>query len=210
MSETHTPSRSAPVIETFETTELNTAGEVDCSAEQIALFEQLGLDGQKSLVGGEGDLKTDVFPYKAMSAEEEAVYSMICDQRTEISLYDREPIPLRVLQVAAHAKENCERLEIWHPKDAHEKDPILVAVREHPERSWEKTRFILARWGEVLEPIEVLAKRAGEKLRSKKLAALLSIKGRVDMSLRILEDPNVAPEVILSGGTRIPRISDLD
>lgn len=145
------------------------------SEEAIALIESLDLGGQRALVerasAGEEELLTRN-PYRLMTLEEQRVFAVLCPLRTPIERYGDGAVPLRVLQVAAHAKPMFKRLEVWHPASAEIKDPVLVGIRQHPERSWQTQEFILARWGSVLEPFEMLRAQAFELLRAKTASAL--------------------------------------
>lgn len=90
-------------VETYEVTELDATGELECEADAVALIEELGLAGQQELITGRGKTKQRM-PYRKMTAEEFRVYNTIFGQKVNIRTYSDEPIPLRVLQVAAHAK----------------------------------------------------------------------------------------------------------
>lgn len=161
-------------VETFEVQEVTEAGKEESSAEAIALCEKLGLTGQLE----RGATQTgDRSPYRKMTEAEARIYGALCPTRTPLEKYGDEPIPLRVLQVAAHAKELFSELEIWHPYNADVKDPVLVGLKGN---SWNKERFILARWGAVLESLETLAIQA-VKVRRQDLADALA---KVDARLR--------------------------
>ena len=149
------------LVETFEVLETDCEGNVEQDAEAIALIEKLGLDGQKSLIHGAGD-KAERCPYRKMSVQEQFIYERICPQKTKLSEYSDGPIPLRVLQVAAHARELFQECYVWSATSVDMNDPVLVG-RKGSEYSPEL--FILARWGEVLEPLDVLAKKACEIFR---------------------------------------------
>lgn len=147
-------------VETFECSE--TAAEpTEATEEAVRIIEELGLAGQLELVTKRPDSRDQRCPYREMLKEEAFVYGVLCPNATKLADYKASPIPLRVLQLAAHATSLglFNRLEVWDREDATEKDPVLVAHTEAPGRSGNK-RFILARWGEVLEPMAVLMKRA--------------------------------------------------
>jgi hypothetical protein len=141
------------LVETFEVTETGADGKPECDKEALAIIEKLGLKGQQTLIAPNQEGAR--CPYRKMTAEEFFVYSILCPQKTELTNYSDESIPLRVLQVAAHAVtlEKFTTLEVWHPENADIKDPVLVGIvgkysdREH---------FILARWGATLDSLETL------------------------------------------------------
>lgn len=149
-------------VETYEVEECvggvaGTTPEVE--AEAAELIERLGLDGQKGLIAPSEDGEPARCPYRAMTAAEANVYGVLCDQVTAIVEYEQGLIPVRVLQVAAHAREYFQILEVWHARGM-EKDPVLVGRRLKYHAP-----HVLARWGEVLEPFERLVERAREVLR---------------------------------------------
>lgn len=153
-------------VETFECQE--TAAEpIEASEEAVRLIEEMGLTGQRALVGksktGDRDVRG---PYREMTDEERFTYGVLCPEVVSLEKYSRSPIPLRVLQIAAHAKSLglFNRIKVWDRESVAEKDPVLVAETGQYEWSPEKV-FILARWGEELETFSVLLKRATDILR---------------------------------------------
>lgn len=162
-------------VQTFEQTEVNAVGETEkLDAEAIELSERLGLTGQRSLVST-GEVKT-LCPYRVMTKEERVVYEMLCPEKQKVENYDKGPIPLRVLQVLAHAKELgiFTGFKVWHATIGD--DPILVAYKEeHSSATW----FLLARWGEVLEDFAVLGQRALAQWKPQVEARLREIQSQV-------------------------------
>lgn len=154
----------ATLVETFECGE--TASEpIEATEEAIAIMESLGLDGQKSLISPKKD---DGFarrcPYREITAEERFVYRILCPVESRLKDYSGSPVPLRVLQIAAHAESLAifeGGLHVWDRASVTIKDPILVGYTKNPSYTWLKgTCFILARWGEELETFATLLKRA--------------------------------------------------
>lgn len=166
-------------VETFEVQEVTTSGKPEDCAEALRLIEELGLEGQQSR-----NQDGKVCPYRKMTKDEAFVYGVLCSQKTPLNKYSDEPIPLRVLQVAAHAKTQFGALEVWHPENADIKDPVLVGVNGSPYSTQE--RFILARWGEVLDSFEVLKKRAIETWRSKVEASIVEARAKLESDLASL------------------------
>lgn len=153
-------------VETYEVTETNPeTGLAEFEPEALALIEALGLEGQKertrtrALEGGES--VTTICPYREMTAEEQRVYGYLFAKEMPIEKYDRGPIPLRVLQVAALAQREgwFDRLEVWCPESAQDKDPLLVGV-SGPHGG---TKHILARWGDALAPFDELVALARKR-----------------------------------------------
>lgn len=153
-------------VETFEVISIDEQGgqiiNEEVNEEALALIERLGLKGQMQLIreseAGEEQVVTRV-PYRAMTAEEGAVYRACFPETSALEKFRQSAIPLRVLQVAAHAAPMFELLEVWHPKEDRD-DPLLVGVRKDPEATYRRQQFVLARWGEALVPFEELRTRA--------------------------------------------------
>lgn len=150
-------------VETYEVTELDATGELECEADAVNLIEELGLTGQQELISGHGKTKQRM-PYRKMTAEEFRVYDTIFERKANIKTYGDEPIPLRVLQVAAHAKDVYDELQVWHKPNADIKDPILVGVKKGAGYG-ERELFLLARWGDILQPWGEIVKLAAGILR---------------------------------------------
>src|SRR4051812_6016244 len=90
-------------VETFECGEVSHEP-TEASEEAIGIIEALGLQGQKTFVASRDGKMPARVPYRLMTAEEVAVYATLCPVAKCIRDYDSSPIPLRVLQIAAHAK----------------------------------------------------------------------------------------------------------
>jgi hypothetical protein len=152
------------LVETYECHE--TAAEpIEACEEAVSIMESLGLDGQKELLRKDENNVTRRLPYREMTADEQFVYRLLCPVAAELKEYRSSPIPLRVLQVAAHAQQTGQfrNLVVWDRGSAAVKDPVLVGMKPSatsPNYSWNDTPFILARWGEELEAFATLLKRA--------------------------------------------------
>lgn len=135
-------------IETYEQSELDADCQPECEAEAVALIEQLGLKGQKQLLKKKSDGETGRIPYRQLTIEEAYVYRTLLTKETCLREYGDAPIPLRVLQVAAHAKELFDEVQVLSAPTASDlKDPVLIGVAK---RGHEKDLYLLARWGEEL------------------------------------------------------------
>lgn len=165
-------------VETYEEQEVAEAACEDIEAAKH-LVASLGLKGQEHLYTSDAP---KVFPYRRVTNQELFVYKQLFPRCSKIEEFKSGAIPLRVLQVASHAKESfigtCQ-LYVWHTDDVR-KDPILVLQSVDPERTWEKVDYLLARWGDALEEFAVLAERARKVWADKSRAELLTIKAKVD------------------------------
>lgn len=156
-------------VETFECVE--TASEpIEASEEALSLIESLGLDGQKQLTVASPSGFAARFPYRQITVDEMFAYKSLCPVEVELSRYNNSAIPLRVLQIAAHAKSLnfLHKLCVWDRESAAVKDPVLIGYQKHPQYDWMNgPAFILARWGEELETFPVLLKRAISSVRER-------------------------------------------
>lgn len=169
------------LVETYEVTETNPeTGTAEFEPEALALIEELGLEGQQSIISrreaanGEGDVAT-LCPYAEMDATTHRVYQALLPDSMKLGDYDRGPIPLRVLQVAALAERESwfDKLQVWCSPSSADKDPLLVGIRSKPGTYGQETRlFLLARWGEVLQPFEELVELARDRWVAKRKAEL--------------------------------------
>lgn len=156
------------LVETYEVEETQSEP-VECTDEALRIVEELNLKGQLKLLKPGDEPAKPSFPYRKMTRDEVTVYGILCPAKTLLENYEDSQIPLRVLQVAALAKEHFKCLFVLHP-EAMEKDPVLVGSNDtHPmyaPNSW----FILARWGAELDAwpllVEKAAKKYGDRLTS--------------------------------------------
>lgn len=189
-------------VETYECHE--TASEpIEAAEEAIELIESLGLEGQKELISGESGEKQARCPYREMTDDERFVYHTLCPARIKLKDYKRTPIPLRVLQVAAHAQSLglFKELIVLDKESAAEKDPVLVGVMADKQYSWMGKDYILARWGDELEAFVVLLKRAAAKKREQwkgQLAKAQAEAATLIASIDGLPDSEVAAKGALS------------
>lgn len=173
-------------VETYEVPELTSSGEVESDAEAVALIEKLGLEGQKQAINP--DRPTERMPYRRMTEEERFVYEQLCPEQTSVERYSAGPIPLRVLQVIAHAREGAyfNQLEVWCPRTAALDDPVLVGVQKDGQFGG-RALFLLARWGAVLKPLEELRVIAGREWRIAMLNKARQVLREVEAEVRAME-----------------------
>ncbi len=167
-----------------ETYEIEDAKHSDAStmaldAEASELIEKLGLTGQKALQNPETLTRC---PYPVAEADTLTLFRALNSETCKPEEYSLDPIPVRVLQVLAHAQalEFFTRFEIWYPKSARIEDPVLIAHRtwRRPGSNWDATdTYVLARWGKMLEPLDKLTKEAVAVMRRKTLAKIAEMRG---------------------------------
>jgi len=150
-------------IETFEIelAENNTAtGQVE--AEALELIESLGLEGQNDFIGKDEETEVKrVIPYRKATEAQRNIIKLLFPELSEVSKFNEEPIPLRVLQVIAFVKQNCSEEMPWigiHHVRGVDKDPVLIGKKS----SWDSDFYLLARWGDALESWEKLQAKASK------------------------------------------------
>lgn len=138
-------------VETYEVEEIPGGTTPEIETEAAALIEKLGLKGQTELLAPKGER----VQFPEMTAQEHAVYGELFPQRTPVADYAAALIPLRVLQLIAYAteQEQFTSIEVWH-KRVRDPDPILVGKRKGDKV------FLMARWGDALQPFARLAEEA--------------------------------------------------
>lgn len=163
-------------VETYETLSVDVDADGTVinevvSEEALALITALGLEGQQALVQREdvdGETVESRIPYRRMTGEEKAIFATLFPVKTPIEKYKGDAIPLRVLQVAAHAKDCDLRLSVLHPAtDIRLNDPILIGERGKMN-SWSNQlaaeTYLLARWGDALDDLDTLRAKALPKV----------------------------------------------
>jgi hypothetical protein len=170
-------------IETFEIEDASSeASQMANDATALELIEQLGLDGQKKL--SNKDTLTRV-AYQEMTREEFFVYKALFTKTSTIRDYSAGVIPVRVLQVAAHAMNSKMflKLEVWYPETARVDDPVLAGFIGPNEYTgqWYK----LARWGKALLPFDKLMAEALEVRRVTRADKLNKILEEVKAALAV-------------------------
>lgn len=168
-------------IETYECEELKNsdATTMAVDAEAIELIEKLGLEGQKKLTNPETLTR---YPYRDMTVMEKFVWQSVCPEVTYVESYKLSPMPLRILQVIAYARDLgiYEKLEVWHPNSIKD-DPCLVGVPKGEK--YGQRRQLLARWGEHLMTFEQAKEKAKVVYSANLVDKLRTIKSQVDLLL---------------------------
>jgi hypothetical protein len=161
-------------VETFEITEMNSAGEVENFEETKSLADKLGLSKQLAFFKPTEVGTTQVFPYRKVTKQELLVYTTLCPCETKLADYGDSVIPLRILQVIAHVNELnfVDELYLWHPENADYKDPILVGkVWKDKANIGSKysthENYLLGRWGDELESLDIMSKKALQVIKEK-------------------------------------------
>lgn len=171
------------LVETFEQ---QVEQHPEACEEASRLIAELGLEGQRTLTNpDEGDTRC---PYRQWHADEMEVYSLLCPSTDKAEDYDADTIPLRVLQVLAHAKSLgiYESFQIIHAANPAVKDPILLGVPSGQQ--WSRSKWhILARWGAELDEFPVLVEKAAKIKAAKILDEVLKVRAEVEVIVARVE-----------------------
>lgn len=181
-------------VETYEIEDASSeASQLANDAAALELIEQLNLTGQKEQ-SNKNTLSRS--PYREMLQEEHIVFKALFDRSCPVEQYKAGIIPLRVLQVIAHAKQLglYRKLEVWYPRTARVDDPVLVGFVGPNDYTGEW--YLLARWGKALLPFEQLKKEAMELLRAERIEAAKEVIGKCEELLKRL--PNMSTLKALS------------
>ncbi len=182
------------LVETYECEE--TATETpELADEAMAIIDKLELTGQREMSARKD--AGDRCPYRKMEADEMFIFGELCPQKTELKKYADSPIPIRVLQIAAHATDYFDNLVVWHPSAAAEKDPVLVGMKKPKTGEWRQEAFILARWGSVLEEMPALTKKALAAYRARIAAYIGRVIQRANADLNSLGTMDVSGAISL-------------
>jgi len=144
-------------VETYEIEEMTDRSTAAIDEEAISLARELGLGGQEYLIKNTDNGETRI-PYPRMTAGEVRVYETLYPTKTKVEAYNAGIIPVRVLEVIKHSRDLFQYLYVWHVSQ-HDPDPILVGAGPSYQEY-----FLLARWGDALEQMPALEKRALKKL----------------------------------------------
>ena len=170
-------------VETYEIEDAThgEASQMAHDAEAAELIEKLGLSGQKSLQNPETLTRC---PYPVAEEDALLVFKALNPETCRPEDYSLDCIPVRVMQVLAHARELnfFTSFAIWYPKSARIEDPVLVGLRnwKRPGHSWETTDiYILARWGKMLLPFAELRELAVRTLRDRATSRIAKALGEM-------------------------------
>lgn len=123
-------------------------------------IDQLQLEGQSSLLKN----NKSPIPFPIMNKEEYRIYNNLFNNKVKVESYKEETLSNDVLKLVALAKtENYFRyMEVWYSKEI--PDPILVGVTYPEDNTWDRTFYLMARWGDVLLDLPSLKKKVAESI----------------------------------------------
>jgi hypothetical protein len=125
----------------------------------------------------------------------------ICPKHVDVQDYKKSTIPVEVLKVLKFAKANkmYEGYEIWY-NDV-DPDPLLIGwnfssdnAREK-QYSWQKDRFLMARWGDCAMELPELLQVGFDKLKQELID---KAKQAISTCNSVINDPDIYVRKILS------------
>lgn len=179
-------------VESYEQTE-EYDGEPEDRDEAFALTVELGLNGQGRFFSpSDGDM-----PFRKMTDEEYRVYEAVLGAECELKDYKDDPIPVRILQIAAKAQPHFKELRVMYAPNAD--DPVLYGRTEKYEK------FIIARWGSALKSFGELRVEAGKVIKAKYLKECR--KGIAGLEAAMAAIEGVQGEDVILGGFKAPYVT---
>lgn len=125
----------------------------------------------------------------------------ICPRHSNITDYKKSTIPVEVLKVLKFAKEQnmYEGYEIWY--NDIEPDPLLIGWNYSSDNArtnnytWQKDRFLMARWGDCAMELPELLQVGFDKLKQELVD---KAKQAISTCKAVMEDPDVYVRKVLS------------
>lgn len=121
--------------------------------------ESLGLAGQLKLMQNASNSSASPNPFTPMNTVMQRVYETLCPSKMNYKDYDKSAIPVEVLDLIALAEREgyFVDIKIWY--DDKTPDPIAVGYGSH-QYEFMRPKFLIAKWGDVIEPFDQLLLRA--------------------------------------------------
>lgn len=156
----------------------------------VLLCNDLGLSRQNGFWMTDGKPASMLRP---LTSVEERVYGILLKHRVQISAFDTERIPVRLLEAVqvATEKHGMTFFEVWH--DFQEKDPIIIAQKNY----YTGPRYLIGRWGPELESMAALTAKAKARLLPTVKAQAAKIEAEAAAIGKVAEE---CVDMFLSGG----------
>ena len=128
--------------------------------------------------------------FQLFTKEQAGVYGAICPHKESIEPEKiiEYPFPDRVKEIVnlIQIDQRFYKYEIWHADQYEIKDPILlgrVADPKNPSYNWYDKFYLIARWGDELQPFTDLKKKAIAFMKDHSIASALKLKAMVSAYL---------------------------
>lgn len=180
----------ATVVETFFVEEtLSLVHDATDLQKWNDLVSFLDLSGQKTIVKED---KSPI-PFLWMNETLIATFKVLCPTETDITKYNKMPIPLEILDLVALSKreEYFDYIEIWY--DEKTKDPVCIGQKTKEEykdrdewyRKYHTEKYLIGKWSDVKASFNELLERAKNRFINEKS---LELKQTIKNATRQLED----------------------
>lgn len=171
------------LVETFEIegSEYPTA-DLEQADEMKTLMAELGMVEATKIVADEG-----VIPFRRLSQAEHRIWQAFCPNEVSLERFKGQ-IPLRVLKIMAE----CKRKEYFKgfcilTETETNPDPVVLGIVWPGDKSWDKSYYAIARWGESLMSWPELAREAQKKWIAKKSADMKKKMSECEVFLKGVE-----------------------
>lgn len=128
--------------------------------ERTELIRELGLK----------EAEPSVVPFPEISVSERRTYETLFPEMTDVPSY-RGYLPTRVLRTYKAFREEFNRIEVWSDRA---NDPIMVGKKGN-------NVFLMARWGDAIDPLPVLREKAIMLWKERRKASLEKMSRSVDI-----------------------------
>ena len=167
--------------------------------EQLAEYHELTAELGLQIVEQQENKVPNVYVFlnSAMTKQLHA----ICPKHIEVGNYRKSTIPVEVLKVLKFAKDNnmYEGYEIWY-NDV-EPDPLLIGwnysndIAREKQYSWQKDRFLMARWGDCAVELPELLQVGFNKLKQELID---KAKEAISTCNSVINNPDIYVRKLLS------------
>lgn len=167
--------------------------------EQLAEYHQLTAELGLQVAEQQDQKVPNVYTFlnSAMTKQLHA----ICPKHVEVEDYRKSTIPVEVLKVLKFVKEQnmYEGYQIWY--NDIEPDPLLIGwnysndTAREKQYSWQKDRFLIARWGDCAVELPELLQIGFDKLKQELID---KAKQAISTCNSVITDPDIYVRKILS------------
>ena len=148
--------------------------------------------------------------FKRITKEEGAVYGLLCprvSRRTAESILKDLDIPERVKELVEMTKDRFRNYDVWEAESYQVKDPIIIGRQaqqgSNGQYDFYDEQYLLARWGEELEPFNLLYQKAKDLVKKRSKLALIRAKAEIDS--RLLDLDAFIEDAFSRGENEIPK-----
>jgi len=143
--------------------------------------------------------------FALFTKEQGGVYGILCPNKETI-LPDKildYPLPDRVKDTVKliEVSPRFYQYEVWHADQFEIKDPILLGREKDPAQptyNWYDKFYLIARWGEELQPFSELKVKAISFLKEHSIGKALKLKA---MTNAFLDNPDLFCKIAIERGT---------